>query len=132
MTDYNPVSKPKHYNIHPSGVECIEITANMSFCIGNAFKYIWRADIKGNATEDLRKARWYLERELQDRVGLRGKSVEPNGASQWTAQSMFKVLHDEASPDRRMALFMLWVADQNLETHEIEYVMKWLKKEIAT
>jgi hypothetical protein len=39
----------------------------MSFCLGNAVKYIWRADLKADALEDLRKARWYIEQELRRR-----------------------------------------------------------------
>jgi hypothetical protein len=58
------VNHPKHYNSHPSGVECIEITEHMNFCLGNAVKYIWRASLKGNEVEDLRKARWYIDREI--------------------------------------------------------------------
>jgi hypothetical protein len=45
-------------------VECITITERMGFCLGNAVKYIWRKDAKGNALEDLRKARWYIDREI--------------------------------------------------------------------
>ncbi len=37
----------------------------MNFCIGNAVKYLWRAGLKGNAIEDLEKARWYVEREIK-------------------------------------------------------------------
>lgn len=55
---------PPHYQAHPSGVECIEITEHMNFCLGNAIKYIWRAGLKNNAIEDLRKARWYIDREI--------------------------------------------------------------------
>jgi len=62
------VNHPKHYTRHPSGVECIEITEHMGFNLGNAVKYIWRADLKGQAIEDLRKARWYVEREIQRRI----------------------------------------------------------------
>ena len=58
------VNHPKHYNSHPSGVECIEITEHMTFCLGNAVKYIWRASLKGKEVEDLRKARWYIDREI--------------------------------------------------------------------
>ncbi len=58
------VNHPDHYNSHPSGVECIEITEHMNFCLGNAVKYIWRASLKGNEVEDLRKARWYISREI--------------------------------------------------------------------
>ena len=58
------VNHPEHYNSHPSGVECIEITEHMNFCLGNAVKYIWRASLKGKEVEDLRKARWYIDREI--------------------------------------------------------------------
>lgn len=66
MTD--PVNHPPHYTMHPSGVECIAITEHMGFCLGNAVKYIWRADLKGDAIEDLRKAVWYIEREIAKRM----------------------------------------------------------------
>ena len=58
------VNHPKHYNSHPSGVECIEITEHFNFNIGNAVKYCWRAGLKGEQVEDLRKARWYISREI--------------------------------------------------------------------
>lgn len=57
---------PNHYKVHPSGIECIQITEHMSFCLGNAVAYIWRAGIKTpNAIEDLKKAIWNIEREIQ-------------------------------------------------------------------
>ena len=56
------VNHPKHYTAHPSGVECIEVTEHMNFCVGNAIKYLWRAGLKGEQIEDLRKARWYIDR----------------------------------------------------------------------
>ena len=58
------VNHPVHYTNHPSGVECIAITEHFGFCIGNAIKYCWRAGLKGDALEDLKKARWYLDREI--------------------------------------------------------------------
>ena len=67
------VNHPDHYNSHPSGVECITIVEHMCFNLGNAIKYIWRADLKGRSLEDLEKARWYIEREIQRRKELRGK-----------------------------------------------------------
>ena len=60
----DPVNHPKHYTEHPSGVECIEITEHMNCCVGNAIKYLWRAGLKGEQVEDLRKARWYIDREI--------------------------------------------------------------------
>ena len=63
----DPVSHPSHYNSHPSGVDCIDITKHMNFNLGNALKYIWRADLKNDAVEDLKKAIWYIEKELEMR-----------------------------------------------------------------
>jgi hypothetical protein len=64
----DPVNHPKHYTEHPSGIECIQITEHMSFNLGNALKYIWRCDLKKDAVEDLRKARWYIDREIAKRT----------------------------------------------------------------
>jgi hypothetical protein len=61
MTD---AINPAHYQDHPSGIQCIQITEHMNFCLGNAIKYIWRAGLKNNAIEDLEKARWYIDREI--------------------------------------------------------------------
>lgn len=62
------VNHPHHYNHHPSGVECIDIVEHMCFNLGNAIKYIWRADLKHESSiEDLKKAKWYIERELSKR-----------------------------------------------------------------
>lgn len=59
------VNHPKHYTVHPSGVECIQITEHMNFCLGNAIKYLWRAGDKHETPiEDLKKAKWYIEREI--------------------------------------------------------------------
>ena len=60
----DPVNHPKHYISHPSGVECIEVTEHFNFNKGNAIKYIWRSSDKGKEVEDLRKARWYIDREI--------------------------------------------------------------------
>lgn len=59
------VEHPEHYNKHPSGVECITVTEHMNFCLGNAVKYIWRSGLKGKGIEDLKKARWYIDREIK-------------------------------------------------------------------
>lgn len=67
MADHDAVHHPKHYTSHPSGIECIEITRHMGFNLGNAVKYIWRADLKNDALEDLRKAAWYIADEIAKR-----------------------------------------------------------------
>ena len=59
------VNHPRHYNSHPSGIECIDVVEHMGFNLGNAIKYIWRAGLKSSdPVEDLRKAIWYAEREI--------------------------------------------------------------------
>lgn len=63
----DPVDHPAHYTSHPSGIEAIQVTEHMGFCLGNAVKYIWRADLKADALEDLRKAAWYIQREIERR-----------------------------------------------------------------
>ena len=64
------INHPEHYNRHPSGIECIDYVENMSFNLGNAVKYLWRATLKGKPAEDLKKARWYCQREIERRKGL--------------------------------------------------------------
>lgn len=66
------IDHPKHYNSHPSGIECIDIARHYCFDIGNAIKYLWRAGLKSEEgytdnqkeIEDLNKAIWYI----QDRI----------------------------------------------------------------
>jgi len=65
------VNHPPHYTNHPSGIECIEITRHMGFNLGNAIKYIWRADLKENTMEDLEKARWYINDEIRRRKDVK-------------------------------------------------------------
>jgi hypothetical protein len=60
------VNNPSHYNSHPSGVECITIAEHMNFNLGNVMKYVWRNEGK-NGLEDLKKAAWYLQREIARR-----------------------------------------------------------------
>lgn len=69
------VDHPTHYNQHPSGVECIDVVEHMPFNIGNAVKYLWRCGLKGDELEDLRKARWYIEREIAKREKTRKATI---------------------------------------------------------
>lgn len=82
MTD--PVNHPSHYTSAPgivltcplcghegvAEVECIDVTRYMSFCAGNAMKYLWRHLEKGNPIQDLEKAVWYIQEEI---ARLKGK-----------------------------------------------------------
>ena len=59
------VNHPSHYNT--GRFEVIEVIEDwrLSFHLGNTIKYIARADHKGKPVEDLQKARWYLDREIE-------------------------------------------------------------------
>jgi hypothetical protein len=65
MSEHDEVNHPKHYTSHPSGVECITVTEWMSFNIGNAIKYLWRCGMKDDELTNLRKAEWYIKREIE-------------------------------------------------------------------
>lgn len=74
-TTYNPkpcdpVNRPSHYT--QGGIECIDAmvaafgnTRTASFCRCNAFKYLWRAGKKDNTIQDLKKAVWYINKEIE-------------------------------------------------------------------
>ena len=65
----DPVNHPTHYTGFSNGAEVIDITENLSFNLGNVVKYVSRAGKKTkDPLEDLRKAQFYLNRELA-RVG---------------------------------------------------------------
>ena len=67
------INHPSHYTSHPSGIECIDIAEHHDFCIGNAIKDLWRAGLKSEdgiskkekQIEDLKKAIWYIKREIK-------------------------------------------------------------------
>lgn len=63
MTD-DPVTHPAHYTF--SNIEVIDAIEawNLGFHLGNVVKYVARAQRKGRYVEDLKKARWYLDREI--------------------------------------------------------------------
>lgn len=64
-TQEEAVDHPSHYTAHPSGVECIDVVEHMTFNLGNAVKYVWRAGLKSkDILVDLRKAEWYIRREI--------------------------------------------------------------------
>jgi len=74
--EYGPVNHPTHYNLHPAGIECIEVIEDFSSNIASAIKYLWRAGLKPGAEhdQDLAKAVWYIERE-RERVKRRQEQL---------------------------------------------------------
>ena len=70
---------PSHYKDgFSNGAEVIDITENLSFNRGNAVKYLARAGRKdsGRELEDLRKARWYLDREINRLAAVKKPAAE--------------------------------------------------------
>ena len=61
------VDHPPHYGGADNPHEAIKVIEawKLGFCLGNTVKYIARAGRKGNRLEDLRKAQWYLNREIE-------------------------------------------------------------------
>lgn len=63
------VNHPAHYGGETNPYEAIKVIEahQLGFSLGNAVKYILRAGKKGDAIEDLEKAAWYLNREIEVR-----------------------------------------------------------------
>ena len=61
----NSVDHPKHYN---EGIEAIDVIESwdLNFHVGNVIKYMLRAPYKGTQIQDLEKAKWYLDRHIEN------------------------------------------------------------------
>lgn len=88
--DNDPINHPSHYTQYP--VEVIEITEHMNFNRGNAVKYIARAGHKDPKTEieDLKKAKWYITREI-------GRVIR-EGSDQVSEKVLSHVEHEPIQP----------------------------------
>lgn len=66
MQGIDNVNHPTHYKV--GGIEVIDFieSKNFGYNLGNVIKYVSRADHKGNKLEDLKKAQWYLTREINN------------------------------------------------------------------
>jgi hypothetical protein len=73
------VNHPAHYGGADNVYEAIKVIEawGLGFCLGNTIKYISRAGKKGDVLQDLKKAAWYLQREIQ----ARENGVRPNVAN---------------------------------------------------
>ena len=74
------VNHPAHYApiFEARQIECIEIARYLDFCRGNAFKYVWRAGLKGDpekAIEDCEKAKFYMNCALEKGGTLTARAV---------------------------------------------------------
>jgi len=112
------VNHPKHYNNHPSEVECIDIAEVMEFNPGNAFKYIYRRGDKGNSEQDLNKAIWYLNREAKR---LEWLMYVPHASSisehqKWKSNALFGLNHHKLA--KRITM-----AERNSDANEIYHML---------
>lgn len=123
MKEKESVNHPKHYNSHPSGVECIDIIRHYCYDIGAAIKYLWRAGLKTEEgmtdrekeIEDLRKAIWYINdriRQLQtesssdasDNSAVSSRALPPRlSRSRWRALFWFAVARRRFLPNTRIS-----------------------------
>lgn len=109
--DYNEqsddqVNHPKHYNEHPSGVECIDIVRHMTFNVGNVFKYLWRAGLKDRepSIKDHKKALFYLQDEIARLEGEADiEAMKPTAEEIAEAAAREAVEADRARRSRRWA-----------------------------
>ncbi|WP_301154339.1 DUF3310 domain-containing protein [Metapseudomonas otitidis] len=112
------VNHPPHYNDHPSGIECIEVTELLPFNLGNAFKYVFRHR-KKNGQEDLLKAEWYLTRE-QERPKRAGISI---GFAQAARALAKRIAAHEPYP---LGACLIAIADD-----QPEVALEWLRHLLA-
>lgn len=105
---HDPVSHPRHYNMHPSGVEVIELTREMPFGPGNAVKYILRRNLKDSLIENIRKAEFYLADSLNE-----GIMYQPN--RRLVNKALLVVRHD---PNHLVRSFISTLCIEGADTSE--------------
>lgn len=79
MSKPEAVNHPAHYGGKDNPYEAIKVIEawGLGFSLGNAVKYISRAGKKGNRLEDMEKARWYLDREIQAERSKKPAEAKP-------------------------------------------------------
>jgi len=108
MTDL--INHPPHYNLHPSGVECIDVVEWMPCNLANAWEYLHRQTLKDSALDNTRKSLWYVRREIRRRGVLARQGVYP--MTYWPAQVTKKVslFLSKEGKLRREIFVRLWEA----------------------
>ena len=119
------VDHPDHYNSHPSGVEAIVIVENMSFGLGNAFKYVYRHKYK-NGIEDLKKAIWYLKREIDNPIY---DHRDPDYRYFGVYDAFLEILKHEEDDTVRQALdYIYYYSYTNKNSRELQKAMDLINK----
>lgn len=123
-SNHDPVNHPKHYNSHPSGIECIEIVRSFSFNMGNAFKYLWRAGLKDEKAQDIKKAIWYLKDEVRYGQGNVYEENHPHNIQ-------FSEIEKYFSENIRAALWLIWKYSMGTATNiELLEAVRFLEDEL--
>lgn len=144
------VNKPDHYQsngmkyIQP---ECIHITRHLSFNLGNAFKYIWRAGMKGDKCkeiEDLFKALWYVNDFVKSFGETANDNIiasqifsmiqfENNSTEKIRYEALNNIIHFNPKKARAeiksLISNLLWRDFQNATNEEIDKIKKLTKDE---
>lgn len=107
----DPVQRARHYNSHPSQVEAIDLVEEMPFNLGNAWKYLHRADEKGATLQDLNKALWYVRREARrHRIAARSRRLPRETLVRPAVGALARKFLKFESGLRREVFSALWLA----------------------
>lgn len=112
------VNSPKHYTGYSMVVEPIIICKELSFCIGNAVKYIVRAGLKGTPEkelEDYKKAGYYITAGATESISE-------------TALQVFNIVKDAFPEDKRHIIELLLNEDTMDAYVEVSKKIKELEK----
>ncbi len=123
------INKPPHYN--QSGIECIDAISastgpNFKYYLqGNILKYLWRFDYKGTPIEDLRKARWYLDKLIE---------ITESNITEKAIKNLKDGFESKSAPDIDKILDKLSITDyatqEEIEEKEIEMKKKYMRREL--
>jgi len=130
MKNNDNINHPSHYTGHPSGIECIEVAQYMGFCLGNALKYIWRDGQKAgeDVNDDLRKAIWYIQREIDRRIDEQ-KLVDECNTTDWSvrAEKPADTTLSYGDARRQVELGHDYYHGKNSRTQNYETAVEWWK-----
>lgn len=130
---HDMVNHPPHYNSHPSGVEVIELTQYCICCISNALRYTCRAGLKWDSAEDLRKAIWYVNREIALRLTNGAAEVLlPLGRAEQINQLFARYIEMEPDATTRQVVRLLWIAQNSPDSVvELNVALRLLAEKVA-
>lgn len=109
---FDNVTKPSHYLAASVTVQPIELTARLDACLGQALNYVMRAKHKGNETEDLLKAVFYLRKSMDI-----GQSWDRYRNRDGAVYVLAKIFHDNTDDElTKEVLSCLFLREEGLPT----------------